>query len=327
MKKNVIFFGSDAIALPLLEFLLRSDSVKLSGIVSKSGMPSGRGHRVDDTDVSKFAQAHGIQLLTPSKPDATTATWMRSVGCDMIFVMAYGHMLRSNVLEVPRLGIYNFHGSILPKYRGASPIEAAIACGETETGVTLMRVVEEMDAGPVADVEKITIAEGDTYAEVSEKISAACPVLLARNLDALLGGTVKLEEQVHAEATFTRKLSKADGMLDFSMPAETLKNRVNALAPHIGCSVEYGGVDLKIGSVSTEDVSLAGFSSGEIVQAGPDALKIATGSGLLTIGELQRPGGKMLRIGDFLNGFPMGTGMVLPSHPMRELASTERSSK
>ncbi|MDR2737830.1 MAG: methionyl-tRNA formyltransferase, partial [Puniceicoccales bacterium] len=159
MKKNTIFFGSDAIALPLLEFLIGGDYVELVGIVSQPDKPVGRGQNVVRTAISTFAERNGIPLLNPLVPDENTVSWMKSLGCDIVFVMAYGHILRANILGAPRLGIYNFHASILPKYRGASPIETAIACGETETGVSLMQIVEKMDAGDVADTEAVEIGE------------------------------------------------------------------------------------------------------------------------------------------------------------------------
>jgi methionyl-tRNA formyltransferase len=241
--------------------------------------------------------------------------------------MAYGHILGKNILEVPPLGIYNFHASMLPKYRGASPIETAIACGETETGVSLMRIVEEMDAGAVADVERVPIGCDDTYRQISEKISGACPVMLGRNLDALCSGTLHLSEQSHANATFTRKLSKSDGLLDFSLPAEALKNRIRALTPHIGCVLEYDGISLKIGAASAHSNRCEDFRSGQIVAVESDAISVATADGLLLIGELQRPGGRMLKIKDFINGFPIEPGKILPSHPSRELVSVSPFNK
>ena len=129
MKKKVVFFGSHEIALQLLDYLLSSDSVELVGIVSQRDKPTGRGNKVTPTVISEFAIKYGIPLLTPDRPDDSTIEWMRSLGCEIIFVMAYGHILKSELLRFPRLGIFNFHASILPKYRGASPIESAIASG------------------------------------------------------------------------------------------------------------------------------------------------------------------------------------------------------
>jgi methionyl-tRNA formyltransferase len=275
---------------------------------------------LEQTAVSAFAERNGISLLKPQKPDENLAMQMRSMGCDIILVMAYGHILRKNILEVPLFGIYNFHASILPKYRGASPIEAAIANGESETGVSLMQIVEAMDAGAVADVESVPIAPDDTYADVAKKISLLCPTLLRRNLQKICDGTLKWEEQDAVNATYAGKLSKEEGLLDFSLPAAKLKNRIRALTPHIGCVIYLGGVPLKIGKVAVESADCSRFARGEIVAIARDGMKIATGDGMLIICELQRPGGKMLQAKDFANGFSVKIGEVVPSHPMRELS-------
>ncbi|MDR1402004.1 MAG: methionyl-tRNA formyltransferase [Puniceicoccales bacterium] len=319
MKKKVVFFGSDGISLPLLEFLRSSDFVEVTGIVSQPSRASGRGQKLTQTAISQFAKQNQIPLLTPAKPDEQTADWIRSSGCDLILVMAYGHILRRNILDLPSLGIFNFHASILPKYRGASPIETAIACGETETGVSLMEVVEEMDAGDMADVEKIPITSGSTYSEIAEKIAAACPILLQRNLGEICNGTLKLEKQNPADATFTKKLSKIDGMLDFSKPAVALVNRVRALTPHIGCHVIHRETLLKVGKVSADFSDYSEFKPGEIIAVDRNFVKIATGEGALLIHELQRPGKKMLQIKDFTNGFAMNPGEIIAAHPQEQL--------
>ncbi|MDR1413563.1 MAG: methionyl-tRNA formyltransferase [Puniceicoccales bacterium] len=319
MKKRVVFFGSDGISLPLLEFLLASDCVEMTAIISQPDKPSGRGQKLVATAVSKFARHSGIPLLTPVKPDEETANWIRFAGCDIILVMAYGHILRKNILQIPSLGIFNFHASLLPKYRGASPIETAIACGETETGVSLMEIVEEMDAGGVADAKEVPIGMGDTRLEVAANIAVACPILLQRNLDKICAGTLKLENQNSAEATFTKKISKIDGMLDFAESAAVLHNRIRALSPHIGCHIEHRGILLKIGRASVEFTDCSPFNRGEIMCADGNCVKIATADGALLIHELQKPGRKMLPVGDFLNGCSVNIGEIIPSHSLQSL--------
>jgi methionyl-tRNA formyltransferase len=319
MKKKVVFFGSHSVALPLLRFLFANEFVELTGIISRPDRPAGRGQKLARPAVSEFADGNGIPLLNPQKPDGSTVAWIRDVGCDIILLVAYGHILRKNILEIPPLGIYNFHASILPKYRGPSPVETAIACGEKETGVSLMCIVEEMDAGDIADIEKVSIDDGDSYGEVVKNIAAACPTLLRRNLEKMCNGTLEVYKQNSADATFTRKLSKEDGLLDFSQPATSLKDRVRALRPHIGCTINYMGIPLGIGVVSVEISHSPTNSFGEIVSIGANGVKITTGNGILVIHELQKPGGKMLKIADFMNGFAMETGKIIPSHPMQRL--------
>jgi methionyl-tRNA formyltransferase len=319
MRKKIIFFGSHGISLPLLNFLYHSESVELAGIVSQVDKPAGRGQKLSPTKVSKFANGNGIPLLTPPKPDDATVSWIGSIGCDIILVMAYGHILRENILTIPPLGIYNFHASFLPKYRGAFSIETAIACGESETGVSLMEMVAEMDAGGVTDVERVPIHGSNNCGDVVENIAAACPILLRRNLEKMCTGTLEFTEQNPGSATFTGKLSKKDGFLDFSQPAVVLRDRVRALSPHIGCAIDYGNVLLKIGSTSVEFFSPSAHKPGEVVCANSNGIKIATGDGYLIIYELQKPGGKMLSAGNFISGFSMKPGEIVPSHPFRRL--------
>jgi methionyl-tRNA formyltransferase len=323
MRKKVVFFGSHEMALPLLNFLHSSDIVALVAIVSQPARPSGRGQRVVETAVSEFAIANSIPLATPQKPDGDTVAWIKNIGCDLILVMAYGHILRRDILAVPPLGIYNFHASILPKYRGPSPIETAIACGEKETGVSLMAMVEEMDAGAVADVAKIAVKNCDCYGDVSQNLAALCPILLEKNLGKMCSKTLDFVKQDGSSATFTKKLSKVDGLLDFAQPATALANRVRALTPHIGCHIAYGGVRLRIGAVSAEKTGVQTHKThkcGQIVAADRDGVKIATGNGILSIHELQRPGRKMIGAAEFLNGFPVEPGAVIPSYQMQQLS-------
>jgi methionyl-tRNA formyltransferase len=314
MRDGVVFFGSDGIALPLLEFLADGGTLPLVGIVTGPDRPAGRGQTMAKTAVASFAERRGIPTIKPEALDGGTVAWLGEIGCAMILVMAYGRMLRRNILDFPPLGIYNFHASILPKYRGASPIEAAIASGERETGVSLMEIVEEMDAGAVAAVGTVPIVDGDNHGTVANKIAAACPILLGKNFEALRAGTVHWHPQDRARASYTRKLSKEDGAIDFSLPAEALKNRLRALTPHIGGRLDSGGVSLKIGAVSAEAESSGRTRCGEIISVGRDGLRVATGRGTLVIHELQRPGGRMLPVGDFTNGFPLRRGTVIPSH-------------
>jgi methionyl-tRNA formyltransferase len=319
MKKQVIFFGSNAISLPLLEYLQASQLMEITGVITQPDRPSGRGQALKSTVISDFSEKYNIPLLKPHVLDVNTVAWIKSMGCDIIFIMAYGRILKKNILELPSLGIYNFHASVLPKYRGASPIESAITCGDSETGVSLMQVVEAMDAGAIADMEKVPIEPNDTYMEVTTKISLACLPLLERNSQAICDDTVSWQEQDPLQATYTRKLSSEDGILDFSRPALYLKNLVNAFTPHIGCRIDHYGIFLKIKSPDVEPMDCSRFKIGEVISAGVDGVKIVAKDGLLVIHELQRPGGKMLRAVDFLNGFAMRPGDVITSHASQEL--------
>jgi methionyl-tRNA formyltransferase len=214
----------------------------------------------------------------------------------------------------------NLHASLLPKYRGASPIQSAIANGERETGVTLMRIARRLDAGPVADVERVSIELLDTAAEVEAKLANACVPLLQRALPQLADSTLTLTPQDDAAATYCRKLRKEDGVLDFSAPAAELAARINGLFPWPGCTVEIDGQSVKLGQADTANAAnMAGRSPGQVLGADAHGLLVATGGGVLRLRRLQRPGGRMLSAAEFLRGFSIPAGKQLASRSMPPL--------
>ncbi len=322
---RAVFMGSDAIALPMLEWLAwkGAPQVQLVAVYTQPDRPAGRGQKVQPNAIKHWAQACGLPLLQPEKLREVELAQFRGLRPDVALVMAYGQILRPDFIDTPRLGALNFHASILPAYRGASPIQTAIANGERETGVSLMRIVPALDAGPVADVERVSIASHDTTTEVEAKLAQACIPLLHRNLPALTTGRLLFREQDAAAATHCRRLEKSDGTLDFGRPAAELAARVNGLMPWPGTGVTLNGATVKFGLA--EVVSSEGSSSepGTVLGADAVGLRVATGQGTLRVLRMQRPGGKMLSTGEFLRGFPLPAGTKLPSMPMPPLVSRE----
>ncbi|MEM8549362.1 MAG: methionyl-tRNA formyltransferase, partial [Verrucomicrobiota bacterium] len=245
---KIAFMGSDAIAVPVLRYLAEEARglCEVAGVYSQPDRPKGRGKKLQPNPLAAAALELGLPLLQPEKPGEDDVAWLADNGVQLVFVMAYGHILKKQLLATPPLGFVNFHASILPKYRGASPVETAVACGEAETGVSLMRIIAKMDAGAVCDVERVPIEPLDTGASVREKLAAATVPLLARNLESLLAGTATFTEQDDAQATYCRKLEKADGQLDFAAPAQVLAARINGLFPWPGCFCDCGKERLKL---------------------------------------------------------------------------------
>ncbi|MBC2593565.1 methionyl-tRNA formyltransferase [Ruficoccus amylovorans] len=315
--------GSDAIAVPVLRYLAveAADKVVVAGVFSQPDRPKGRGKHLQPNPLAAAARELGLPLLQPEKPGADEAEWLEEQGVRLVFVMAYGHLLRKRLLAAPALGYVNFHASLLPKFRGASPVETAVACGEAETGVSLMRIVPKMDAGPVLDTEAVAVEPLDTGASVREKLSAATVPLLARNLDALLSGRAVFNEQDESAVTYCRKLEKTDGQLDFTAPAHVLASRINGLDPWPGCFCEVGETRLKVRQALALGSAVAPehLAPGSVIEAGREGVDIATGNGVLRILQLQRPGGKMLPARDFLSGFDLPEGTRLEGGEMREL--------
>lgn len=322
MRRRIVFMGSDPIALPGLDFLADEalDRVEIAGVLTQPDRPAGRGRKLKANEIKQWAVARGVEVRQPERPGREEVAWLRQVGCELVLVMAYGHILRRAFLEFPPLGTYNLHASLLPGYRGASPIQSALAEGEKEMGVTLMRMVRRMDAGPIVDQEAFPVARRETGQTATAKIAAACVPLLSRNLDALLRGQVSLREQDEEAVNYTRKLEKNDGALNFSAPAATLARRINALYPWPGGFVEHREQRVKIGLADWGDEA-AGGEPGTVVRADESGLEVACGSGRLSMLVLQRPGGRLLPAGEFLRGLPIPVGTRFSSSPMPSLVS------
>ena len=316
---KLVFMGSDPIALPLLEWLAGEGGAlaEVVAVYTQPDRPAGRGQKVEAGPVKRWAVGHQLPVRQPGKLTADEREWLAAQRADVALVMAYGQILKDDFIAAPRLGTLNLHASILPSHRGASPIQTAIACGESETGVTLMRVVRQLDAGPVAAVETVPIAPLDTAREVEMKMAAACVPLLARTLPRLADGTLEFSPQDDRSATYCRRLTREDGRLDFAASAAILAARINGLFPWPGCVVETNGAPVKLGLADA--LGGAGGVPGTVLGADAEGLLVATRDGTLRLRRLQRPGGKMLPAVEFLRGFPVRAGEILPSQTMASL--------
>ncbi len=317
---RIAFFGSDAIALPALEYIHWAEGIELAGVISQPDRPAGRGRHLHANAVSAWAKRMGLPLLQPEKPGEEEAAWLRTRHVDLVLVMAYGHLLKKDLLEAPPRGMWNLHASLLPAYRGASPVETALACGETVTGVSLMRIVAKMDAGPVAAQVHVPIRNTDTAPILRERIGHACVPLLERHLAFLGDGLAMPTPQDESHATYCRKLVKADDKVDFALSAVELERRVRAFQPWPGVVVEHEGLDLKVGSAAALPEATTA-APGTVLCASEGGVDVATGAGVLRLLALQRPGGRMLEAAEFLRGYRLEAGALLKSHALRPLVS------
>lgn len=320
--KKVAFMGADPIAIPLLNHLLAEQSsiCQLSGIISQPDRPSGRGKKVTPNTISTWALEHNIPLLRPEKPSETERQWLIDEKIDLVLVMAYGHIIKKALLDTPPLGMVNFHASLLPAYRGASPIETALASGETLTGVTLMKMVLKMDAGAIINKENVPITSNDTSATLRNKIAQACVPLLQNTLLALLQGNADAHPQDESLVSYTRKIHKSDSWLNFNNPAKILETRIRAFTPQPGTFFKINDTAIKIGSASVLEDTLSAIH-GTVITQNAHGLTVATSENHLVFTSLQRPGGKMLPTLDFLHGFPIPNNIQLQSGPMPPLLS------
>lgn len=318
---RLVFLGSDPIALPLLNWLVGEGSAVATvvAVFTQPDRPVGRGQKITANEIKTWALERGLPVLQPEKLTEEVRGQLAGYQADVALVMAYGHILRDEFINTPRLGTLNLHTSLLPKYRGASPIQTAVACGERETGVSLMRIVRKLDAGPVAEVERVSVGPLDTALEIESKLAAGCVPLVARSLPLLLDGTLAFVTQDESAVSHCRKLQKEDGVLDFVAPAAVLAARINGLFPWPACSVDLNGQPLKLGLADVVVGSAGTRVPGEVIGSDAEGLMVATGEGLLRLRRLQRPGGKMLAASEFLRGCPVAVGTVFPSRAMPAL--------
>ena len=323
MAERLVFLGSDSIALPLLDWLAGEGrkTVQLVGVFTQPDRPSGRGQAVAPNAIKSWALDQAVPVHQPEKLSEADRAQLEALRPDIALVLAYGHILRDPFIAMPRIATLNLHASLLPKYRGASPIQTAVASGERVTGVSLMRIVRQLDAGPVADTERATIGPLDTAREVEAKLSAACVPLLARGLPRLVRGELNFVDQDSSQATYCRRLTKEDGGLDFGASAAVLAARINGLFPWPGCRIPMNGQTIKLGQADAVAAADAGKAPGAVLGADPEGLLIATGDGALRLRQLQRPGGRMLAATEFLRGFPITPGTIIPSASMSPLIS------
>lgn len=306
---KIAFFSSDPIAVESIE-CVRAEH-ELVCVVSNPDKPKGRGKKLSPNDVAQWALDNSVELLRPrGKPSDDDVQRLRNLGAELLVVMAYGCILKDNILHYGKYPCINLHASLLPQLRGASPIETAIALGMEKTGVSLMRVEPAMDSGAVADTMEVSISGDDTSATLRAKISRAAAEVLRRNLPKLGRGELEFVPQDSSLATYARKLSKDDMFLDFSKSAAEIRNRVRAFGAGI---FAFNGECVKIFDVETADADVRHSDFGRVVCADSRGLKIACASGSIIAKRLQRPCANALCARDFFAGFEIPAGTILAS--------------
>lgn len=290
-RYRIVFFGTPQFAVPSLEALIAGPDVVV-GVVCQPDRPSGRGQQVHAPPVKEAAQAHGIPVLQPTK--LRPPELIESLGAwtpDLIVVAAYGRILPKTVLDLPRLGCLNVHASLLPRYRGAAPIQWAIVRGETTTGVTIMQMNERMDEGDMLLQRATPIGEHETHGELDPRLAMLGAETLQEALALLVRGELPPTPQVHADATLAPLIKKEDGRIDWSLPALDIARRVRAFNPWPSAYTSWDGKMLKIHRARAIGATQA--SPGTVVAVG-DSIDVATGGGTLAIDELQLEGRKRM---------------------------------
>jgi len=302
---NVLFAGTPEFAARCLEALLKSPH-RVVGVMTQPDRPAGRGFALTPSPVKKLASARGIQLTQPkSLRDAQAQGELKHFRADVIVVAAYGLILPRPVLELPRQGAINIHASLLPRWRGATPIQRALLAGDRETGVSIMQMDTGLDTGPVLMQEKTPILEDDTLGTLHDRLAELGAKLIVQALDALETGVVKATPQPVEGVTYAAKLDRGEARVDWRKAAVDVNRQVRALNPSPGADARVRGVELKIWRCAT---ATGRGNPGEVLSMGENGLCVACAEGALVITELQRSGGKRLPVAEFLRGFPLDVG-------------------
>ena len=307
---RTIFMGTPDFALPSLRALIQHHHIPIA-VVTQRDRPKGRGHRSSPPPVKVAAEASGIPVLQPEKMNEDGFLQkLRDLNPDLIIVVAYGKILPLEVLNLPKFGCVNVHASLLPKYRGAAPIAWAIIHGETQTGVTTMRMDRGLDTGNIYRSETVLITPIDTAGTLSERLSEIGADLLLKTIDGIEKGSITSIPQDHSQATEAPLLRKENGEIDWSHPAERIAGLVRGLDPWPGAYTFYEDELWKLWKVSIKD-AVGQEKTGEIIQVDPDCIGIATGRGIIFIHELQPANAKRMSARQYLAGHDVEVGVVL----------------
>jgi methionyl-tRNA formyltransferase len=305
---RIVFFGTPDFAVPTLNALLSSRHVVV-GVVTQPDRPRGRGQRPQPSPVKAIASAHAVPVLQPERlRDAAFLETLNAFGADLGVVAAYGKILTDAVLQSPRLGLMNVHASLLPKYRGAAPIHRAVMAGETMTGVTIMRVVKELDAGPMLASVSRPIGSEDTSLTVERDLAQLGAVAMLKVADRLSAGEITETPQDDSAATYAHKLQKDDGVIDWAASATVIHNQIRGLHPWPHAFATLDGVRCLFLESRVHDAGRKTAAPGTIVEAQGDTLNVQTGDGVLGIVRLQLEGRRGLTAREFLTGRPIAPG-------------------
>lgn len=296
---KIIFAGTPEFAVPSLQMLLDSRH-EVCAVYTQPDRPAGRGRKLTASPVKALALKANIPVFQPlALKSEEELQQLVSFDADLMIVVAYGMILPQTVLDVPKRGCINVHGSLLPRWRGAAPIQRAIMAGDEKTGVTIMQIVRKLDAGAMLHKEEYVIGLNDTASVVHDKLAQIGAVGLAKVLLQIDAGSVHAEEQDEALVTYAEKLEKSEASLDWSQPAEQLARKVRGLNAWPVAQTRYRGEILRIWQAEAM-ASDANAEPGTVICAGKN-MDVATGKGLLRLHEVQLPGGKRMAVQAFLS--------------------------
>ena len=293
---RLIFAGTPDFALASLQALVESGRVPVA-VLTQPDRPAGRGKKLTASPVKQYAVQQGIPVMQPATlRDDNVAAELQALQPDVMIVAAYGLILPQNILDIPTRGCLNVHASVLPRWRGAAPIQAAILAGDASTGISLMAMTAGLDCGPVFHIDKIDIGADETAGELHDRLAALGGTALVAHLDTILAGELTPTEQDEALSSYAPKIEKKDAAIDWSLSATELAQRVRAYNPFPGAFFFANGTRIKVWRAAAVD---GAAPAGTVLQSDRGGVVIACGSGALRLDELQLPGKRRVSAQEF----------------------------
>jgi|TARA_B100001093_G_scaffold508732_1_gene571493 methionyl-tRNA formyltransferase len=307
MPKKIVFMGTPMFAVPILKSLYQN-GYPISNVYTQPPQKSQRGQRINKSPVQGIAETLNLEFRTPKtlKGNTEEYDYFKEIGADLVIVVAYGQIIPKEFLSLPKKGFINIHASILPNWRGAAPIQRSIMNLDEETGVSIMKIGEKLDTGPVCNTYKINLENNLNALEIGEKLSSLAADKILENIDDILDDKAKFVEQDHSKATYASKIQKSEGKIDWSEAAQKIIGKINGLYPSPGAFFEHNGERYKILKAEIGN----GFGNpGEVIS---NYLEIACGKNQsIKISEIQRQGKKPQNIGEFMLGSQIKKGIKI----------------
>jgi len=303
---RIIFAGTPDFSVPSLRALSDAGH-EVVAVYTQPDRPAGRGRKLTPGPVKEAATSMGLPLLQPTTlRDPVAIATLGDLGADLMVVVAYGLLLPQAVLDIPRLGCVNVHASLLPRWRGAAPIQRAILAGDGESGVTIMRMEAGLDRGPIYLTSRITLDPRETGGSLHDKLSLLGAAALVEALPGIATGSLHPENQDDSQASYAHKLDKAEAEVDWSQPAVAIERLIRAFDPWPVAHTQLDGASLRLWGCDLSDLTPPpGSVPGQVIQASKVGIEVATGSGLLRLTRLQPAGKRPVTAAEFLNARPL----------------------
>lgn len=309
LRPRIIFMGTPQFAVPTLKALIH-EGYDILCVVTQPDRPKGRGRKLTPSPIKVLAQENSLQILQAERLDDSFLDFIMPLEPDLFVVIAFGQIIPGKVLISAKWGGINIHASLLPQYRGSAPIQWAIINNEKTTGLTAMFMDEGLDTGPILLQQEVDIVEGETAGKLYDRLSSFAPSLLIKTLQGLAEGTIKEKDQDNSLATHTSKLTKEQGLIDWSWPAERLYGLIRGLDPWPGAFTYYNGKPLKLFGCFLADTLPISSTPGRIKGLTEKGLEIETGKGSVIVSEIQSPGKKRLPAKEFIKGSQLHPGSI-----------------